>query len=233
MAAPAPEELETGGARVRAREPREHDLEAAELRSRVRAGERVAHARKRPGVPSLGPGPLQSLGRGPRAKGVAVARELERVPPLAFCGADDARQLRVALEDAQLHVRGLPRRAGLSQQISGSIIMRFKGQRPPDVDVESGAAEGVEEGSIRFELRAAAVRYLYWRRRSCGAWRRAARLQTWVMCSRVYLLDGGETVGIYSEVGHEVLKIETFADVEDDAFDFFNSPLPGRSRGGA
>ena len=27
------------------------------------------------------------------------------------------------------------------------------------------------------------------------------------MCSRVYLLDGGETVGIYSEVEHEVLKI--------------------------
>ena len=26
------------------------------------------------------------------------------------------------------------------------------------------------------------------------------------MCSRVYLLDGGETVGIYSEVEHEVLK---------------------------
>ena len=27
------------------------------------------------------------------------------------------------------------------------------------------------------------------------------------MCSRVYLLDGGETVRIYSEVEHEVLKI--------------------------
>ena len=97
MAAPAPEKLETGGARVRARDPREHDFEAAELRPRVRAGERVAHGRKRPGVPPLRPGALQSFGRGPRAKGVAVARELERVPPLAFRGADDARQLRVAL----------------------------------------------------------------------------------------------------------------------------------------
>ena len=28
------------------------------------------------------------------------------------------------------------------------------------------------------------------------------------MCSRVYLLDGGETVGIYSEVEHEVLKTQ-------------------------
>ena len=26
------------------------------------------------------------------------------------------------------------------------------------------------------------------------------------MCSRVYLLDGGDTVGIYSDVEHEVLK---------------------------
>ena len=26
------------------------------------------------------------------------------------------------------------------------------------------------------------------------------------MCSRVYLLDSGETVGIYSDVEHEVLK---------------------------
>ena len=26
------------------------------------------------------------------------------------------------------------------------------------------------------------------------------------MCSKVYLLDSGETVGIYSDVEHEVLK---------------------------
>jgi|ETNmetMinimDraft_29_1059903.scaffolds.fasta_scaffold129450_2 hypothetical protein len=32
------------------------------------------------------------------------------------------------------------------------------------------------------------------------------------MCSRVYLLDGGETVGIYSEVEHEVLKTKSASD---------------------
>ena len=158
MAAPAPEELQAGGARVRAREPCENHFKAAELRPRVGPRERVAHGRKRPGVPPLGPGPLQSLGRGSRAKGVAVARELERVPPLAFRGADDARQLRVALEDAQLHVRGLPRRAGPSQQIARGVVVRFKRQRPPDVDIQTSAAEGVEERAVRFELRAAAVR---------------------------------------------------------------------------
>mmetsp|Transcript_19519 Transcript_19519/g.55498 ORF Transcript_19519/g.55498 Transcript_19519/m.55498 type:complete len:210 (+) Transcript_19519:1853-2482(+) len=158
MAAPAPEELEAGGARVRARESRENHFKAAELRPRVGPRERVAHARKRPGVPSLGPGPLQSFGRGPRAEGVAVARELERVPPLSFRGADDARQLRVALEDAQLHVRRLPRRAGPSQQIARGVVVRLKGQRPPDIDVQTRAPERVEERAIRFELRAAAVR---------------------------------------------------------------------------
>ena len=135
MAAPAPEELETSGTRFRARYPRKDDFEAAELRPRVGPRERVAHARKCPGVPPLRPGPLQRFGRGPRAKGVAVARELERVPPLAFRGADDVRQLRVALEDAQLHVRRLPRRAGPSQQIARGVVVRLKGQRPPDVDI--------------------------------------------------------------------------------------------------
>ena len=38
--------------------------------------------------------------------------------------------------------------------------MRLEGQRPPDVDIQTSAAEGVEERAIRFELRAAAVRDL-------------------------------------------------------------------------